>query len=101
MITRTENGFQVSGNVTMETASALFNAGLKLQGDSLESRQMLIDFAQLEKVDSSAVSLMLVWLREAQRNKVSLRFTNVPGNLLSLAKLYGVAELLPLDTTEQ
>ncbi len=84
----------------MATVSALFNEGLKLQGDNKASSEMLIDFARLEKVDSSAVSMMLVWLREAQRNKVNLRFVNVPGNLLSLARLYGVAELLPLGTTE-
>ncbi len=85
----------------MATVSALFKEGLKLQAGNKVSSEMLIDFAQLEKVDSAAVSIMLGWLREAQRNKVSLRFVNVPGNLLSLAKLYGVDELLPLGTSEQ
>ena len=96
MITRTGDQLQVSGNVTMATVSALISEGLKPQANS----SMLIDFAQLEKVDSSAVSLMLVWLREAQRSKVNLRFINVPANLMSLAKLYGVAELLTLSTAE-
>lgn len=76
----------------MATVSSLFREGLKPQsGDTIE-----IDFSGLEKVDSSAVSLMLAWMREAQLNKASLRFTNVPDNLSSLAKLYGVAELLTL-----
>lgn len=101
MITRTGDGLQVSGlqvsgDVTMATVSALFSEGLKPQANS----NVVIDFAQIEKVDSSAVSLMLVWLREAQRNKVSLRFIHVPDNLMSLAKLYGVAELLTLSTAE-
>lgn len=87
---------QVSGDVTMENVLALFNDGLKPRANS----DMVVDFALLEKVDSSAVSLMLVWLREAQNNKVSLRFINVPENLLSLSKLYGLAELLPLSTAE-
>ncbi len=100
MITRTGDSLQVSGSVTIATVSALFNEGLKLQGGNKLSSEMLIDLARLEKVDSSAVSLMLAWLREAQRNKVNLRFANAPDNLLSLAKLYGVAELLPLGTTE-
>ena len=86
----------MSGDVTMATVSALLNQGLKLRANG----EMVIDFARLEKVDSSAVSLMLVWLREAQRNKVILSFINVPGNLMSLAKLYGVAELLTLSTAE-
>lgn len=100
MITRTGDGFQVSGNVTMATVSALFNEGLKPGENSKANDNMVIDFSQIEKVDSSAVSLMLVWLREAQRSKVNLRFTHVPGNLMSLAKLYGVAELLTLSTAE-
>ena len=101
MITRTGDrlqvaGLQVSGDVTMATVSALLNQGLKPRANS----EMVIDFARLEKVDSSAVSLMLVWVREAQRNKVILSFINVPDNLMSLAKLYGVAELLTLSTAE-
>jgi phospholipid transport system transporter-binding protein len=96
VITRSGDRLQVSGDVTMDTARALFNGGLKPRANS----NMVIDFALLEKVDSSAVSLMLAWLREAQRNKTELHFANVPGNLMSLAKLYGVAELLPLAAAE-
>lgn len=103
MIARTEDSLQVTGDVTIATVSALFNAGLKSQKNGSTNSgmgDMVVDFSRLNKVDSSAVSLMLVWLREAQRNKVSLRFTHVPGNLMSLAKLYGVAELLTLSTAE-
>ena len=60
---------------------------------------LVIDLRQVKAVDSAAVSLMLLWLREAQRNKVNLCFTHVPENLLSLARLYDVAELLPLCHT--
>jgi phospholipid transport system transporter-binding protein len=80
----------VSGHVTIETANALFQEGLK----SPQNSNLVIDFSQLEKVDSAAVSMMLVWVREAQGNNVNLRFAHVPENLSSLAKLYGVAELL-------
>lgn len=87
---------QVSGPVTIESARALFAEGLKSPPNS----KLVIDFSQLEKVDSAAVSLMLVWLREAQHNSISLCFANVPDNLSSLSKLYGVAELLAPSTTE-
>ena len=93
MITCSNNRLQVSGNVTMDNVSTLFGEGVKaIQGGSVE-----VDFARVEMMDSSAVSLMLVWLREAQRNKIKLRFLNVPDNLLSLTKLYGVAEMLGLE----
>lgn len=100
MITPTVDRFQVTGNVTIATVSALFSAGLKTNENGKASGEMVVDFAKLEKVDSSAVSLMLAWLREAQRNQVNLRFIHVPDNLMSLAKLYGVAELLTLSTAE-
>jgi phospholipid transport system transporter-binding protein len=87
---------QVSGPVTIESARALFAEGLQSPPNS----NLVIDFSQLEKVDSAAVSLMLVWLREAQRNSINLRFANVPDNLSSLSKLYGVAELLAPSTAE-
>mgnify|MGYP000622031839 CR=1 FL=1 len=83
---------QVNGNLTMDTVSALFKERLKPEhGGNLE-----IDFSGLEKVDSSAVSLMLVWTREARRSRIDMRFVNVPDNVVSLAKLYGVADLLTL-----
>ena len=94
MITRSEGHMKVSGTLTMDNAGALFAEGLKSPPNST----LLVDMSQLEKVDSAAVSLMLAWLREAQRNNVSLSFTNVPDNLTSLSNLYGVADLLTSGT---
>lgn len=100
MIVRNGNRLLVSGNLTMANVTAFFQEGLKLEpADKMPPGEKLeIDFSGIEKVDSSAVSLMLTWLREAQRSAVDLRFINVPDNLVSLAKLYGVAELLTLST---
>ena len=39
--------------------------------------------------------MLLGWLRAAQRSQRTLRVTGLPDDLLSLAHLYGVAELLP------
>lgn len=97
MIERSGGSLQVSGDVTMATVSALFKEGLKLSQNGEAGTNLIVDFTQLGKVDSSAVSLMLAWLREAQRGNVSLKFANVPENLISLANLYGVAGLLKLD----
>lgn len=94
MIERSGDSLQVSGDVTMATVSVLFREGLQLGRNNKVPTDLVVDFSRLEKVDSSAISLMLAWLREAQRNKVNLRFASVPANLMSLAKLYGLAELL-------
>lgn len=84
-----------SGGLTMETVPALFATGLQ----HLVSQDMQVDFSQVEAVDSAAVSMLLGWERAAQRGRRELRVINLPEDLLSLARLYGVADLLPRQTT--
>lgn len=91
MITREDGRLVMHGRLTIATVPALFEAGLQ----HLTSGDLLVDFSQVEAVDSAAVSLLLGWLRAAQRSQHTLRVTGLPEDLLSLAHLYGVAELLP------
>lgn len=91
MITREGERLLVSGRLTIATVPTLFEAGLQ----HLTSEDLLVDFSQVEAVDSAAVSMLLGWLRAAQRSQHALRITGLPEDLLSLAHLYGVSELLP------
>ena len=81
----------VQGSVSIETVPALFESGLQ----QLRSDDLQVDFTQVESVDSTAVSLLLGLVRAAQRTQHDFRVKGLPENLLSLARLYGVAELLP------
>lgn len=92
MIDRDGGRVQAPSHLTIETVTSLFKNGLQTSGET----PLVIDLAQVEAVDSAAVSLLLAWLREAQRSSVQLCFAHVPENLLSLARLYGVADMLPL-----
>ena len=92
MISRDGNRFQVSGPLTMDVVTALFDSGLSADGKPA----LVVDLGQVEAVDSAAVSLLLSWLRRAQRDNVSLSFSNVPDNLMSLARMYGVDKFIPL-----
>ena len=56
--------------------------------------EVKVDLAGVTEVDSTAVSLLLEWRRDALRNRRRIEFLNLPGNLTSLARLYGVIELL-------
>ena len=56
--------------------------------------RLTIDFSDVPAVDSSAVALLLEWLRRAREKGVALRFENLPPNLLALAELYGVREII-------
>jgi len=81
----------MQGDLDMDTVPALFASGLK----RLSSNDLHVDFAQVESVDSAAVSMLLGWARAAQRGQRTLKVKNLPDDLLSLARLYGVADLIP------
>ena len=91
MIRREDGWLAVEGQLTMETVPALFESGLQY----LANEDLRVDFSKVESVDSAAVSLLLGWTRAAQRSKRTMQVTGLPADLLSLARLYGVDELLP------
>jgi phospholipid transport system transporter-binding protein len=91
MSAREDGRLVVSGRLTIATVPALFESGLQ----HLASEDLLVDFSRVEAVDSAAVSMLLGWQRAAQRSQRTLRVTGLPDDLLSLAHLYGVTELLP------
>lgn len=82
---------RLTGPLTLNTVKALFDQGLPAGKSSLA-----VDLSAVEAVDSAGVSLMLAWLREAQRHNITLCFRGIPDNLMSLARLYGVADVLPV-----
>lgn len=97
MIQRDGNRLAVSGRLTLDSArhaaESLFGSGLQLAvGERLE-----VDLSGVEAVDSSAVSVLLQWSRLANKNGIQLSYINLPANLCSLAKLYDVAEVLPIS----
>ncbi len=91
MMTRDGDCWRASGALTMETVPALYRQGLQLlaQGD------LCVDFSAVERVDSATVSLLLGWVREAEKRQRQFRINGLPVNVQNLANLYGVADLLP------
>jgi phospholipid transport system transporter-binding protein len=80
----------VRGPITINNVVTLLAEGNGLFG----AAQATVDLAAVTEVDSSALSLLLEWRREALRNGRSIRYLNLPANLKSLAELYGVTELI-------
>lgn len=84
------SNYRIQGRVTIENAPAVLAEGSKL----FDRDGLIVDLSKLEEVDSATISLLLEWLREAQRNKRTLRFSSLPDNLKSLATLYGVLDVI-------
>jgi len=90
MIACNDGRCTVQGPITVDNVVALL-----AQGNGLFSAaQVTVDLSAVTDVDSSALSLLLEWRREAGRNRRAIRYLNLPANLKSLAQLYGVTELL-------
>ncbi len=81
----------VSGALTLATIAAQLEQGRAAIGKGARS----VDLSEVGELDSSALALLLAWLREAKRHQRELVFVNLPQGLTTIARLYGVAELLP------
>jgi phospholipid transport system transporter-binding protein len=88
-ITQQENRWLISGPMTVDQVNALLaeSSALTIPGE--------IDLSQVSDVDTTAVSLLFEWQRQAQAHNTKISFSNLPENLASLAKLYSVSELIP------
>jgi len=91
MIVRRGNRYLIEGPVTLESVGALIDEGTALEGGNV-----VVDLAGVTNADSSALSLLLEWVRQFRRGGRQIAFANVSGNLRSLAELYGVVDLIPI-----
>jgi phospholipid transport system transporter-binding protein len=86
-----DNQCRLQGALTVENSASLLNE-LK---PHLERGIQTLDLSAVEKVDSAALALIFSSLRQSRAAGHELRLAGLPANILTLAELYGVAELLP------
>lgn len=76
--------------LTFQSARAALEQGCA----AIAAGETVFDLGGVKTADSSGVALMLAWLRKAQSRGQRLTFINVPQNLDTIARLYGVDGLL-------
>lgn len=90
-----ESSVALPASVTMQEASAVLRsveAAMPAAGGRLE-----IDATALQAFDTSLIAVLLQALRSAKTRGAGVRVVQAPAKLLSLAALYGVDSLLPLE----
>lgn len=92
MIERQAGRLVVTAPLTLANARGLLEAGRA----ALQPGEQVFDFSRVGEADSSAVAVMLGWLRAADATRSTVRFAHIPAGVRSLAELYGVSDLLPL-----
>ena len=96
MIEQADGALRVTAPMVIANARALLEAGRAAFRTCQQAKPALVDLSAVAEVDSSALSVILAWLRTAAERDLALRIANPPASLISLAMLYGVSELLPI-----
>ena len=81
---------RVNGALHFATVTALLEKG----SEAIEGGVAVIDLSGVTESDSSGLALLIEWLSVAQAAGRKLRYENIPAQLLQLARLSEVEELL-------
>ncbi|MEU5460237.1 STAS domain-containing protein [Streptomyces althioticus] len=89
----------VTGDVDLHTAPVLRVEALTAM--TRGARHLVLDMAEVDFVDSTGLSTLIVLLHATQEPGGSLRVARVPERLVRMVTMTGIAELLPVhDTVE-
>lgn len=54
----------------------------------------IIDFAKCDRIDSAGLSLIIEYIKYAQKNNIQIIFKNIDQKTLALAKVHGAKTIL-------
>ena len=83
----------VSGDLGLETAAALLASG---QSVFSAVPAATVDLSGVTDADSAGLAVLIEWVRAARQSGRSIEFSGLPPRLAELARIGGVAELLPI-----
>ena len=88
--------FAPAGELTMVSAPAVLEDGRRLA----RAGDQVVDFAGVTVADSAALALLLDWMRCAREAGNRLAVRSLPAGMASLAALYDIDSLLPLEPAQ-
>lgn len=81
--------------ISEERVTRINASGVKSQVlAAARSGDAVLDFSGVEAVDSSAVAIVLAWLRVLQKKELRPCLKGAPEKMLALMRLYGTFELV-------
>ena len=90
MIDFDKSQWNLSGDLTIEKIPTIIDLINKKKAD----KKTTINFSKVTSIDTSTLSLIFELQRQAKKTQSHFIFKNLPKNLNSLAKLYGVEDLV-------
>lgn len=86
-----QNQFYVSGELNFSNVMSVY---AKSMSQLSACPQLHFDFSQVKASDSSGLALILEWLMFAKKNKKPIHFSAISNDLLSIAKVAGLEQLI-------
>ncbi len=83
------------GELTFNTVPEVAVKGLALFKGA--GKDLRIDLREVSRTDSAGLALLIAWLRYAKKENKNLRFLNIPAQMLALAQISSLDQILPLS----
>ncbi|XOV87279.1 MAG: lipid asymmetry maintenance protein MlaB [Pseudomonadota bacterium] len=94
-LVRAQDGtITVTGQLDVTSVAACKESGEELIEDADE---VVFDLAGTEVKGSAVIALLIAWQRQAEKLAKPVRFVNAPPNLLEIAEVCGVRDIIPFE----
>ena len=94
LVENNDGSWLLQGELGFSSVSAVLeHAGVNM----LAKKQLTVDLKDVTRADSAGLALLVEWLRESELAGNSIEFVNVPAQLLSIARVCGLDDILSLD----
>ncbi len=88
--------FSLSGVVDKRSVPGIVDSAWKNIEAGSGNLAVEVDLSGLKGGDSAALAMLLAWFKRARQRQIKLSYTAFPPELLALARVCGVEELLPV-----
>lgn len=85
------NKFFISGEINFANVMFVYQRSLI---EFIKSKQLAIDFSQLQSCDSSVLALIIEWIKFAKEHHKPIQFYNLSADVLAIAKVTGLDHLI-------
>jgi len=90
-----DGSMSLSGAIDHHTVPELFKQSEKFFNQN-NQKEIVIDLKDVSRSDSSGVALLIEWMRQAGNRQKSVRFLNIPKQMLEIAQVSGVDKILAI-----
>ncbi|MDH5409561.1 MAG: STAS domain-containing protein [Gammaproteobacteria bacterium] len=86
--------FEIKGEINANTVPELWRAASSLINGA--NADMVFDLHAVTRSDSAGLALLVEWMRQARDKNVGIKFRNLPEQMMAIAKVSDLEEIIPL-----